>query len=151
MTATPKRARLINYSIAYAHDELVIVSKKEKPFTQLEQLHSKEVAVNEGYYADMYISGFKDIQTLRLESVADAFFALKHGRVDAFVTALNTVQQIKDSDIFLISPLKNVHEEYSLALAKNNRDLLEQVNKVIKNLELNGKLRELKQRWGLVA
>lgn len=151
MTETPKRARIVNYTIPYAYDELVIVSRKEKPILDLHELYDQEVAVNEGYYADMYISSLKKISPLRLESVADAMFALKHGRVDAFITASNTIPQIKNSNFFNVMPLQNVRESYSLALSKNNLILLTQINEAIKKLEQNGKLQELKKRWGLVA
>lgn len=149
MTETPKRALLVSYTKPYAQDQLVIVSRANKPITTLQELYGTDVAVNEGYYADIYVSTLSQLQPLRLESVADAMFALLYGRVDAFVTARNTVQEHADRYNLVITPIPDAFETYSLAIAKNNPQLLTTINDGIARLQESGKLELLKKKWGL--
>ena len=65
--------------------------------TSLEELKGKDVIVNTGYTADLYMSKIPDINLIRLTKVADALAALEQGKGYAFVTAAFTFQPyIKD-------------------------------------------------------
>src|SRR5436190_7624201 len=75
-------------------DCLAIISLKTNMVNSIADLINKIVAVNEGYFADYYISAYQDINLLRLSSnsVNDGIITLQNKIADAFITTLLPMQ-----------------------------------------------------------
>lgn len=153
LTATPERARHVLFSTPYLEgNPLVIVSMSKAPVKTIEELTHKEVMVNEGYTADLYLSKLSGPVIKRLKTPAQAFLALKTGRAHAFVTAQNTLKPFFEqygSQEFIVSAIPGTDENSSLAIAPQYPELLQEIQKVLDDLKQESFLQSLKTKWGL--
>jgi len=153
MTPTPERAQALIFTDAYyTGDPLVIVSSLDHPIKNLDELISgASVVVNDGYTADIYMSGIAGVQLRRLPNPAGAFLALESGRTDAYVTAQSTVASfLKNNDKnFSVIPLPGTAENYAFALSPQRADLLPKINDLLRVLKEEGFLKTLEEKWGL--
>lgn len=152
MSATPERANRVYFTPAYlSGDPLVVVRMANSaPITSLKDLAHKEVIVNQGYTSDLYMSKIPDISIKRLGTVADALMALKMGRGDAFVTAANTMAPVLEQQgtgTYTIFPIPETNENVSLAISKDYPELASQVTAKLTEMEEDGTLAALKEKW----
>ena len=153
LTATPERAQRVLFTNPYVEgNPLIIISLPKEPIQTVSDLVNKEVVVNQGYTADFYLSAVQGVHLKRLQTVADAFLALKSGRVTAFVTAQNTVTPFFEhysSDQFYIATIPATDETASLAVTPKKPELLREIQMVLDSMKEDGTLEQLKQTWGV--
>lgn len=153
LTATPERAQHVLFTTPYLeNNQLVMVSLSKAPAHTIDELRDKEVVVNEGYTADMYVSAIQGPIIHRLKTPAEAFLALKSGRAFAFVTADNTVKpffaQYGTSE-FHVAPIPGTEENASLAIAPHYPQLRDELQSALDSMKADGTLQSLKTKWGL--
>jgi polar amino acid transport system substrate-binding protein len=153
LTATPERAKHVLFTQPYLDGEpLVIVSLKTSPIATVKDLGGKEVVVNQGYTADLYMSAIEGVNLRRLKSPADAFLALTSSRADAFVTAQNTVKPFFKEyghDKFVVATIPGTQENSAMAVAPQYQELREQIDGVLDAMKNDGTLEALRTKWGL--
>lgn len=152
MTYTEERGKRVAFTQAYlSGDPLVIVTLASKPKAiSLNDLFGKTVVVNEGYTADLFLSGKEGLNLIRLSAPADAFLALKSGRGDAFVTARSTVKsflETQDAAQYETHEIDGENDQYALVVSKNNPQLLEAIQQALDEMERDGTLARLKTKW----
>ncbi len=151
LTATPERAKHVLFTTPYLEgNALIIVSRLSEPLTTVADLHDKEVIVNEGYTADLYLSKIPGLHVRRLKSVAEAFLALDSGRAAAFVTAQNTVQSFfakNGSADYHIAVIPDTDENASIAVSPKCPALLAEIQKALDTMMQDGSLETLKKKW----
>lgn len=155
MTPTPERAQRVLFTEPYlTKDPLwVITLADHEPLRSFKDLEGKEVIVNQGYTADMYMSNIPTINLVRLPSVADALLALKSGRGYAFVTASNTIKPLFEHygrDAFNIFAIEDTDENTALAIAPDYPVLTQKIQAVLKDMEADGTMQQLKEKWHLL-
>lgn len=153
ITPTQKRALQVNFTKPYLKgDQLLIVSSAEAPLKTVAELTNKKVAVNEGFTADYYMSAIKGPQLVRFASPIESFMALASGRIDALVAAENSVKPFLThygASKFSVAQIPDTTDEYALAISKKYPELVTQIQSAIDQLEANGTLESLKQKWHL--
>lgn len=153
MTPTPEREKEVLFTQCYfTGDPLVIVSKAHKHISTVEQLNDKDVIVNDGYTADLYMSKIEGLRLKRLPTPAAAFLALESDRADAYVAARSTVAQFfknGDERKFITTPINGTEEQYSFAVSPKATKLLPLINKIIDDIKNDGTLKSLKDKWGI--
>lgn len=155
LTPTEERRKRVDFSdIYYQGDSLVICVKKESIIDSFDDLKGKNVAVNEGYYSDTYISKFPEISVIRLGSafVSEGILALDAGRADAFVSpnfALKKVLQNQKNDNYRIISIENQSEGVALAISKKHETLLPIINDVLSLMKKDATIDNLVKKWGL--
>ncbi len=154
MTPTAERAKRVHFTKPYlSGNPLQIVTPLDAPVKSLEDLKGKTVIVNTGYTADIYMQRFPDITLLRLPKVADAINALEHGKADAFVTASLTLQPYlkEDDKRFAFLNIEETNEQNALGFSYYlPKAFLEQVQKVLDDMEADGTLTALKKKWKVI-
>jgi arginine/lysine/histidine transporter system substrate-binding protein len=155
MTPTPERAKRVLFTEPYLKENplWVVTLAGKNNITSFKDLEDKEVIVNQGYLADMYMSKMPTINLIRLPTVADALLALKSGRGYAFVTASNTIKPLFDQygrDAFNIFAIEETDENTALAIAPDYPVLAQKVQAVLKDMEADGTLQNLKEKWHLL-
>jgi arginine/lysine/histidine transporter system substrate-binding protein len=156
MTPTPERAKNVNFTKPYltGNPLLVVTLAKNPNVTNLEDLKGKDVIVNNGYTADLYMSKIPGITLIRLPKVADALAALDRDRGYAFVTAALTLRPyIKDQDKnkYRILRINETDENNALAVSKKlPPEFLIKVQKALDDMEADGTLTSLKNKWEVI-
>ena len=101
-----------------------------------------------GTTGDTVISEIKEITNTKYNNGSEAVLALTTQKVDAVVidnepaknfVAKNTGLKVVDTGA--------VKEDYAIAIAKGNKELLDKVNTGLKTLKENGKYDELIAKW----
>ncbi len=134
-------------------DPLIIVTRKDGPAVKnVDDLKNKDVVVNEGFTADLYVSEIQDVNIMRLANVSGAFLALTSKRADAFVVAKSAAQPFFDrrgTDNFVTTVIPGTQEQYALAISKKYEELLPQVQQALDAMKQDGTLTKLKKKWNL--
>lgn len=153
---TPERAQRVLFTKPYlSADPLVILTLSKEGSAHsitLNDLHGKTVVVNEGFTADLYVTPIKEIKLVRLATTADAFLALKTGRVDAFVTAKSTVDmfmETQNAKLFQESIIPDANENCAIAVPKKYPELLIQIQHALDEMTNDGTIASLKLKWKL--
>ncbi|NGX63158.1 MAG: Arginine-binding extracellular protein ArtP [Candidatus Anoxychlamydiales bacterium] len=162
MTHTKERAKKVLFTKPYlVGDQLMIVSLSDSKvdIDSLEDLNHKNVIVNKGYTADLFISSVKNsvkMNLIRLNCPTDGFMALSSNRADAFITSQSNIAQFFKTNTgedqkYKIAPIidKNTNDAYSLIVSKKHSYLLDEIEKTIEDMKKDGTITKLKDKWSL--
>ncbi|MBT3394294.1 MAG: amino acid ABC transporter substrate-binding protein [Waddliaceae bacterium] len=154
ITYTAERAKKVLFTEPYlsGDDLVVIIADGDDVISSLDDLEGLTVVVNEGYTADLYLSKTVDFPLMRLPSPADAFMALKSGRADVFFTAQSTASAFFSHDSnsgFTMSSFNAPGDDYALVVSKKSSYLLHDINSVLYDMETDGTIDKLKEKWSL--
>lgn len=151
---TPERAQKVLFADpVFANDPLIIVYPKNGTFFgAVQDLAGAKVIVNEGYFADSFLTNQQDINVIRLSSnlPSDGLLALQNGQAQAFVGSKSTTLQAlneQQKNMFDTTIINEVVEKDAFAVSKNNQKLLVEINTAIQTLKKDGTLETLINKW----
>lgn len=140
MTVTDERKQSVNFSDSYSTGVQVVIVKEGSDIKTVDDLKGKKIGVQAGTTSDTYCSedfGEENVKQFSNGSLAVA--ALANGQVDCVVidnepaknyVAANSGLKILDTEY--------VTEDYAIAIAKDNDELLKKVNDALKELKDDG-------------
>ncbi|MBR3868079.1 MAG: leucine-rich repeat protein [Clostridia bacterium] len=159
MIITETRLNYVNFSNTYAANIQVVIVTEDSPITSLDDLKgdgSMKFGVQKNTTSDIYVSedvengGYGEENVVRYNTGAEAIQALKSGTVDAviinsesaksFVSADNTIR-ILDEEYCV--------ENYAIAIAKENHELLTAVNNALAELKSDGTIDRILSKYSL--
>ena len=149
MTVTDERKESVNFSDSYATGIQVIIVKDGSTIAAYEDLEGKIIGVQSGTTGDIYCTDeFGQDNVKQFANGALAVEALKNDQVDcviidnepakAFVAA-NEGLKILDTEYAV--------EDYAIAIAKENTELLEKINKAMKELKDDGTIKKIIDKY----
>ena len=120
-------------------------SEETKTITSIDDLPGTKIGVQLGTTGDIYASDYEGDEegttVERYNKITDAVQALKQGKIDCVIAdeqpAIASVEN-EGSLVILDEPF--TLEEYAICIAKDNDELLEQVNGAIEELSADGTL-----------
>lgn len=149
ITITEDRKQNVDFSIPYTKAVQMVIVTEDSEIKTVDDLAGKKIGVQQGTTGDIYCTDdFGEECMVRYSKIADGVLPLKNGQIDCLViddqVAINVVQNNSG-----IKTLETAYaeEEYAFAIQKGNKELLDQVNEVIKDLETSGKLAEIKAKF----
>ena len=156
ITIRPDRLESVDFSIPYATTAQYVIVTADKDIPTVEDLAGKQIGVQEGTTSDSLIQGLIDDKTLDGATIttynAPAVAAAALGKIDAVVTDKLTAENIvtasngayKTAEFLKADGSQAATiEEYGIAVAKGNQDLLKVVNEVVEALLKDGSI----ERW----
>lgn len=151
MSITDERTQKVNFSQPYYKSGLSIVVKKDNTtINNFKDLEGKRIAVQIGTTSAKEAAKIKDAKVREFNSNSEAYMELVNGGADAVVNDLPVNQyyltQTGSKDAKLVGEVANA-EEYGLAVAKNNKELADKVNKALDELKKNGEYDKIYQKW----
>jgi polar amino acid transport system substrate-binding protein len=156
ITPTKERAQraLFTQPHLVGNPLIIIGLKNNTPFSTLHDLEGKTVVVNEGYFADSYMSEQPGISLIRLSSpaVSDGMLALNSGKADAFVAALHSMKpyfEKYNQNTFNVTPIPGTEESSAFAVSKHYPELRDSIQITLDRMEADGTLAALKIKWNL--
>lgn len=155
ITPTEERAQRVLFTRPHLiGDPMVIISLKNNPLTTLEDLVGKTVAVNEGYFADSFMSEQPGVFLIRLSSpaVSDGMLAINSGKADAYVTALQPIKpyfEKYDKTNFNVTPIPGTDDSNAFAVSKHHPELRDYIQATLDRMQEDGTLDALKRKWNL--
>jgi len=151
MTITEERAKKINFSKPYYKSGLTIVVRNDNTnIKSFADLDGKKIAVQIGTTGADEAKKAKNAQIREFNSAPESFLELKAGGVDAVVNdkPVNDYYIAKSGgkDAKEIGqPL--TAEEYGIAVAKKNTELLTNLDKALDELKKNGEYDKIYLKW----
>ena len=156
MTVTEDRLESVNFSTPYATGIQSIIVAEGSPITSIDDLLEGDyiVGVQSGTTGDIYMSsspedgGVGEDRVDRYSKGNDAVLALMQGKVDAVVIDNEPAKAfVEANEGLVILETPYTVEDYAMAIAKENTALLEQVNAILAELEEDGTLQEIIDRY----
>lgn len=148
ITVTEDRKKNIDFSIPYVSSGIVIVSKADAQYKDVEAIKGKRIGVQAGTTSDNYCVSDLGIEPMRFDAPPVAAAALKAGKIDLLIVDIDPANTIVkgDSDLVISSePLTK--EEFAIAVRKGQPELLAAINETIEELLKEGKIEAWKKEY----
>ena len=151
MTVTEERKEKVDFSKPYYQATQVMIVKEDSDIAKAIDMEDKKIAVIQGYTGETCVSemGYKYTS---FKKGTDAILELVNGKADVVVIDSATAGKyvsdneglkiVEDADAF-------ASEEYAIAIAKGNTELLDKVNASIEKLLADGKVAELADKYSV--
>lgn len=150
LTVTPEREESVNFSTSYATGIQVVIVTEDSAIKSIDDLKgdgSMKFGVQQDTTGDIYASsseedgGYGEDNVIRYKTGADAVQALKAGKVQAVIIDNEPAKSfVAANEGLKILDGTWVEENYAIAIAKENTELLEDVNNALAELKSEGKL-----------
>ncbi len=151
MTITPKRQKIIDFSIPYYIAGQAIMVPKDSSIKSIRDLSEKKIIVVLGSTSEKNIRRvFPKAAVLGFRTYTDAFSALKNGRGDVLTTDDTIIYGfIAENPDFIMLEERLTREPYGLGFKKGIeiRSLKEAVNLALRTMIEDGTLVNLEKKW----
>lgn len=168
MTVTEERLTQVNFSTSYATGIQVMIVKEDSPITSIDdcfnydeegnpvslKIEDIKIGVQENTTGDIYSSdtvdkwGFGDENVVRYKTGPDAVSALIKGDIDVVIIDNEPAKSfVASNEGIKILDTEYAYENYAIAIAKENEDLLEAVNNALAELTESGDIQKIIDKY----
>ena len=148
MTVTEDKLQNIDFSIPYTTSTQVVIVTNDSPITSPADLEGKTIGVQLGTTGDQYSSEIENATIERYNKGFEAVQALGQNKIDAVIIDREPARAfVADNEGLKILDEDYTVEDYAIAVAKDNQELLEQVNASLTKLKDSGKLQEIIDKY----
>ena len=164
LTINESRKKSVDFSDPYyvGASQILIVKNDDTVFngtTKAEldkQLEGKNIGVCKNFTGESYANGdedwgfvkIKDATVKSYENISLALTDMKNGNVDAIIMDDTVAKKaVAANTDFKVIDIALTTESYGIAVKKGNKDLLDKINKAIKELKDEGKIDAFAKEW----
>ncbi len=155
MTVTEERLQNVNFSDSYATGVQVIIVTEDSDITSPDDLANVEmIGVQQGTTGHIYCAadpedgGYGEDHVTAYPNGASAVEALKTGKVDCVVIDNEPAKAfVEENEGLKILDTEYAVEDYAIAIAKDNEELLEKVNASLAKLKEDGTLQQIIDKY----
>lgn len=145
-TITEERLEAVNFSIPYYFSGPQIYVRPDSSVEKIEDLKSLEIAVAKGTtFAEQAKPVTDNIKFYDSDVVA--LEALSKGKHDAVITDFITGKEAIGAGFKIVGKELLGRSEQAIVVGKDNEELLEKINKALKELHENGTLTEISKKY----
>ena len=143
MSVTDERKQAVDFSKNYVDSGLYFIVKKGAEMPTEDTMANFSVGVQLGTTSDIFMSDTEaDVQ--RFKTVPDSVIALQTGKIDAVMCDQMPAQSAVNNNSDLeMSAEAYTTEQYAIAVAKGNDELMEVVNSVLDEMLASGEIDKL--------
>jgi ABC-type amino acid transport substrate-binding protein len=157
MTITPERLTELLFSVPYfSGGQALIVRADDKTISMLADLNGRKIGVEDDgtslkdavldYVENPEIVLHKESEGIAYTSVA--VDELKNGEIDAFVVDyIAAISIIKENPDLKILGEPFTQEYYGIATKLGNYALMDEINRILRDMKRTGRLDEIKNKW----
>ena len=137
-----ERALEVDFSINYTTSNQVVIVKKDGNIKKISDIKEQKIAVQLGTIADSYLTkNFPDVELVREKKYLAAIEDLKSNKCEAVVMdELPAKAILKNNPSLVILDGWLTSDSYGMIVKKGNKELLEVINEVLKELSEQGKI-----------
>ena len=148
MTVTEDRKKNVDFTDTYATATQVIIVKEGSDIAGPDDLTGKKIGVQLGTTGDIYADDIEDAEVERYNKGFEAVQALTQDKIDAVVIDGEPAKEfVAEADGLKILDEAFTEEEYAIAVAKDNDDLLKKMNEALARLKESGKIDEIVAKY----
>lgn len=149
MTVTEERKQAVNFTQSYATGIQVIIVKEGSAIKTVDDLKGKIIGVQTGTTGDIYCTddyGQENVKQFNNGALAVA--ALNNNQVDCVVIDNEPAKNfVKANPGLKILETEYITEDYAAAVAKQNTELLEKINKAMDELKADGTIEKIIRKY----
>lgn len=141
---TEERSKQVDFSNNYTTSKQVAIIKKYSDIQNKKQIKNKKIAVQLGSIADTFVTDeYPKAKIIRQKKYLAAIQDLKDGKVDLVVMDELPAKRIlyENQDLKMLDEPLTI-DSYGIIVDKENKKLLNKINKVINRLKEEGKIEE---------
>jgi polar amino acid transport system substrate-binding protein len=151
MTATPERAKQIDFSLTYFFTGQKFIVKKGT-VKSLSDLDGKRIGTTKGSTSEQNAAkALPKATVLSFDDYPQAFLALQQGKVFAVTTdesiLANLLGRALNKEQFEIPEIQISDEPYGLGMRKGDKNFTDFVNKTLLEMEKSGEAKRIFDRW----
>ena len=154
MTVTPEREENVSFTRSYATGIQVVIVPEDSTIASIDDLEGKKIGVQQGTTGDIYCSdspekgGYGEDAVTRYNKGSDAVMALLSGKVDCVVIDNEPAKSfVAANEGLKILDTEYANEDYAIAIAKDNTELLEKVDKALAELIEDGTVQKIVDKY----
>lgn len=149
MTVTDERKESVNFSDSYATGIQVIIVKEDSEIATVDDLEGKTIGVQSGTTGDIYCrDDYGEDSVKQYNNGALAVAALQNGQVDCVVIDNEPAKNfVAANEGLKILDTEYITEDYAIAVAKENTELLEKVNNAMAELKADGTIDKIINKY----
>ncbi len=149
MTITQQRAALVDFSDAYfTAGQSIAVPLEDSSICGAQDLTGKKVGVQLGTTGEMMAQGMEGLHVFSYDNIGQAFDDLAAGNLDVvlndYPTTKALVQQLGTAKI--VGEIMS-EEQYGLAVRKGDTEMLQKINRALKEIKDSGRFDSIYARW----
>lgn len=137
-----ERAKQVDFSINYTISKQVVIVKENSSIKSVKDVSNQKIAVQLGSVADTLLTeDYPKVTLVREKKYLAAIQDLKDNKVDAVVMdELPAKEMIKNNNNLIILDGSLAEDSYGMVVKKDNKELLDAINKVLERLVNDGKI-----------
>lgn len=148
MAVTEDRLENVDFSDSYTTATQVIIVQEGSEIAGADDLEGKKVGVQLGTTGDIFAADIKDVQLEQYNKGMDAVQALANGMIDAVIIDNEPAKQfVAKAEGLTILEEEFVTEEYAIAVAKGNEELLDDINKALDAIIADGTVKGIVDKY----
>ena len=153
MSVTTDRLQYVNFSDTYATGVQVVIVTEDSDITSVDDLGAEgadwKIGVQESTTGAIYCADdYGDDRVDPYKTGADAVAALKAGKVKCVVIDSEPAKKFVEANEGLkILDTEYVTEEYAIAIARENTELLDKINEALKELTEDGTIQTIIDKY----
>lgn len=148
MTVTEDRLESVNFSDTYAHATQVVIVVEGSDIASVADLDGKKIGVQLGTTGDIYAGDIADATIERYNKGFEAVQALSQGKIDAVIIDNEPAKVfVAENEGLVLLDEAFTEEDYAMAIAKENTELLEKVNTALAELTEDGTLQTIVDKY----
>ena len=149
MSVDEKRLKNVNFTDTYTNAKQVIIVKEDSPISAIGDLEGKKVGVQSGTTGDTYASDDKTIGSVeRYSNGILAVQSLKQDKIDAVIIDNEPAKVfVKQNEGLKILDEEYTDENYAIAVAKQNKEILEALNQSLAKLKADGTIQAIIDKY----
>jgi polar amino acid transport system substrate-binding protein len=148
ITVTPEREQSVSFTDPYTTATQMIIVQEDSDITTPDDLAGKTIGVQLGTTGDIYVDDVEGATVERYNMGFEAVQALLQGKIDAVVIDGEPAKVfVEENEGLKLVDEAFTEEEYAIAIAKDNEELLEKVNTALNTLKDNGEFQKIVDKY----
>ncbi|MDE6599173.1 MAG: basic amino acid ABC transporter substrate-binding protein [Oscillospiraceae bacterium] len=148
MTVDEDRLKNVDFSDPYTTAAQVVIIKEGSSVASPADLVGKKVGVQLGTTGDIFAEDIEDAEIERFNKGFEAVQSLLQDKVDAVIIDREPAKVfVSQNEGLAILDEEFTLEDYAIAVAKGNTELLDQINASLAKLKSSGKLQEIIDKY----
>ena len=149
VTVTDERLKVMDFSDTYAEGIQSIIVPEDSDIASVDDLEGKAIGTQRGTTGYLYCTDdFGEENVIAYDDGLTAVQALNNGQVDAVVIDNAPAQKFVEANPGLkILDTAYAQEDYAIGVAKGNTALLDAINGALKELEADGTLQTIVDKY----
>lgn len=148
ITVDPDREMIVSFTDTYAKATQMVIVKEDSEIASVDDLEGKSIGVQLGTTGDLYAEDVKDATVERYSKGFEAVQAVIQGKIDAVIIDGEPAKVfVEQNEGIKLLDEAFTEEEYAIAIAKDNEELLEKVNAALNELKEEGAFQEVVDKY----